>query len=135
MYSLPSSITVIRSRIMRWAGHVAHMKEIRDAYKILARKPEEKGSLGRSRWRWVDIKFNLKEIRCESVDWIQLVQAQFQWQALVNMVIKFQVLYNSENFLIIWMTMSFSERVLHYVINMFDYMRNNVILLLCRYVE
>jgi hypothetical protein len=49
----------------------------------------------------VDIKFNLKEIRCESVDWIQLVQAQFQWQALVNMVIKFQVLYNSENFLII----------------------------------
>jgi hypothetical protein len=49
LYSLPNIIRVIRSRRMRLAGHVAHMEEIRDAFKILARKPEWKRPLGRPR--------------------------------------------------------------------------------------
>jgi hypothetical protein len=48
---------------MRWAGHVARMKEKRDAYRILAGKPERKRQLGIFRCRCVDnIKMNLREI-------------------------------------------------------------------------
>jgi hypothetical protein len=45
-------ITVIKSRRMRWVGHVADMGEMRKAYNILVGKPEEKRSLGRPRYRW-----------------------------------------------------------------------------------
>jgi hypothetical protein len=53
LYSSPSIIRVIKSRRMRWAGHVAGMME-RNAYRILVGKPEGKRPLGRSRRRWVD---------------------------------------------------------------------------------
>jgi hypothetical protein len=45
VYSLPSIIRIIKSRRMRWVGHVAHMMEIRNAYKILVGNPEGKRSL------------------------------------------------------------------------------------------
>jgi hypothetical protein len=45
---------MIKSRRMRWAGHVARMGEKRNEYKILVGKPEGKSPLGRSRRRWVD---------------------------------------------------------------------------------
>jgi hypothetical protein len=47
-------ITVINSRIMRWAGYVASMEEMRNAYKILVGKPEGKRPLGRYRHRWAE---------------------------------------------------------------------------------
>jgi len=47
-------ISVTKSRRMRWAGHVAHMGEIRNAYNILVGKPEGKRPLGRPRHRWKD---------------------------------------------------------------------------------
>jgi hypothetical protein len=53
-----------------WARHVARMGEIRSAYKILVGKSEGKRSLGKTWCRRMDFK----EIRCESVNWIQLVQ-------------------------------------------------------------
>jgi hypothetical protein len=46
---------------MRWEGHVAQMKEIADAYKILVGKPEGKRLLGRPRRRWEDIRMDLRE--------------------------------------------------------------------------
>jgi hypothetical protein len=47
---------------MRWEGHVAHMGEMINAYKILVRKPERKRSLGRHRCRWEDIiRMDLRE--------------------------------------------------------------------------
>jgi hypothetical protein len=52
LYSSASIIRVIKSRRMRWAGHVAQMGEKRNAYRILVRKPEGKRPLGRSRRRW-----------------------------------------------------------------------------------
>ena len=53
---------VIKSRRMRWAGHVAHMVEERGAYKVLVGKPEGKRPLGRPRHRWVDnIRMDLQE--------------------------------------------------------------------------
>jgi hypothetical protein len=62
LYSLPSIITVIKSRSMRWAGHVGQMGEKRNAYWILVGKPEGKRPLGRPRYRRVDnIKMDLRE--------------------------------------------------------------------------
>jgi hypothetical protein len=62
-YSSPNIIRMIKSRRMRWAGHVARMEEKRNAYKIFMGKPERKRPLGRPRSRWVDnIKIDLREI-------------------------------------------------------------------------
>jgi hypothetical protein len=54
LYSSPSIIRMIKSRRMRWAGHVARMGEKRNAYRLLVGKPEGKRPLGRPRLRWVD---------------------------------------------------------------------------------
>jgi hypothetical protein len=51
LYSSPNIIRQIKSRGMRWAGHVARMGEERKVYKVLVGKPEEKGPLGRRRRR------------------------------------------------------------------------------------
>jgi hypothetical protein len=53
---------MIKSRKMRWAGHVARMGEKKNAYRILVGNPEGKRPLGRPRRRWVDnIKMNLRD--------------------------------------------------------------------------
>jgi hypothetical protein len=63
LYSSPSIIRMIKSKIMRWAGHVARMGEMRNAYRVLARKSEGRKPLGRPRHRWVDhIKMDLRKI-------------------------------------------------------------------------
>jgi hypothetical protein len=65
LYSSPSIIRIIKSRRMKWAGHVVRMGEKRNAYRILLGKPEGKRQLGRPRRRWVDnIKIDLREIGC-----------------------------------------------------------------------
>jgi hypothetical protein len=53
-HSSPSIIRIIKSRRMRWAGHVARMGDKRNAYRLLVGKPEGKRPLGRPRLRWVD---------------------------------------------------------------------------------
>jgi hypothetical protein len=61
---------MIKSRRMRWAGHVARMGEKRNAYGILVGMPEGKRPLERSRCRWVDnIKIDLREIGWDDMDW------------------------------------------------------------------
>jgi hypothetical protein len=55
LYSSPNIIRMIKSRRMRWAGHVARMGETRSAYRILVGKPEGKRPLGRPRCMWVDV--------------------------------------------------------------------------------
>jgi hypothetical protein len=78
---------MIKSREMRWAEHVARMEAKRNAYKILVGKPEGKIPLGRRKRRWVDnIKMDLREIRWDSMDWIDVAQDRDQWRALVNSV-------------------------------------------------
>jgi hypothetical protein len=63
LYSSPSIIRIIKSRRMRWAGHVARMGEKRKAYRLLVGKPEGKRPLGRPRRRWVDnIRMDLGEV-------------------------------------------------------------------------
>jgi hypothetical protein len=73
LYSSPNIIRMIKSRRMRWAGHVACMGEERNAYRILVRKPEGRRPLGRPRCRWVDnIKMDLRETGWDGVDWVDL---------------------------------------------------------------
>jgi hypothetical protein len=52
LYASPNIIGVNKSRQVRWAGHIAHMGELRNGYKVLVGKPEKKMSLGRSKRRW-----------------------------------------------------------------------------------
>jgi hypothetical protein len=73
LYSSSNSFRVIKSRIMRWAGHVAHMGERGDVYMFLVGKPEGKRPLGRPRRRWEDnIKMDLQKIGYGVMDWIEL---------------------------------------------------------------
>jgi hypothetical protein len=92
MYSSPSIIRRIKSRRMKWVGHVARMGAKRYAYRILVRRPNGKRPLGRPRRRWVDnIKMDLREIGWDGVYWIDVGQDRDQWRALVNMVMNFRV--------------------------------------------
>jgi hypothetical protein len=62
LYSSPNIVRVIKSKRMRWAGHVARMGEGRSVYRVLVGKPEGKRPLGRPRRRWEDnIKMDLRE--------------------------------------------------------------------------
>ena len=62
-YSLLHIMQMVKMRGMRWAGHVVHMEERRDAYRVLMGKPEEKRPLGRLRHTWEDnIKMDLQEV-------------------------------------------------------------------------
>ena len=83
---------VIKSRRMRWAGHVARMNGRRGVYRVLMVKPERKRPLGKPRRRWEDnIKMDLQELGCESMDWIELAQDRDRWRALVNAVMNLRI--------------------------------------------
>ena len=92
LYSLPNIVRVVKSRRMRWAGHVAHMGEDRDMHRVLVGKPEGKRPLGRPRRRWEDnIKMDLQEVGGSRGDWMELAQDRDRWRALVGTVRNFRV--------------------------------------------
>jgi hypothetical protein len=73
LYSSSHIMRVIKSRRMIWAGHVAHVEEMKNVYKILVRKCEGKRPLGRLRQRWEDnMRMDLREIWWEGADWMHL---------------------------------------------------------------
>jgi hypothetical protein len=79
-YLSPDIIRQIKSRRMRWAGHVARMGEGRNVCRVLVGKPEGKRPLGRPMRRCEDgIKMDLREIGWGSVEWIQLAQDRDRW--------------------------------------------------------
>jgi hypothetical protein len=92
LYSSRNIIRVIKSRRMRWAGHVAHMGEGRGAYRILVGRLEGRRPLGRPRPRREDnIKMDLQEVGWEGVAWIDMAQDRGRWRALVNAVMNLRV--------------------------------------------
>ena len=71
MYFSPRFVREIKSRRMRWSGHVARMGEGRGVYRVLVGKPESKRPLGIPTRRWEDhIKMDLQEVGCGGMDWI-----------------------------------------------------------------
>jgi hypothetical protein len=69
LYSSPDIIRQVKSRRMRWAGHVARTGEERKVYKVLVAKPKGKRPLGRPRRRWEDgVRMDLREIGLGGVD-------------------------------------------------------------------
>ncbi|KDR12742.1 hypothetical protein L798_12539 [Zootermopsis nevadensis] len=91
LYSSPSIVRVIRSRRMRWVGHVMCMDGTRDVHQVLVWKPVGKRPLGRPRRRWEDnLRRDLWEIGVEG-DWILLAQDRVRWKALVNSVMNLWV--------------------------------------------
>ncbi|KAJ4434142.1 hypothetical protein ANN_16462 [Periplaneta americana] len=108
LYSSPDIIRNIKSRCLRWAGHVARMGESRNAYRVLVGRPEGKRPLGRPRRRWEDnIKMDLREVGYDDRDWINLAQAGLceggneppgSLKAICNCQKKVAALVNSEYF-------------------------------------
>jgi hypothetical protein len=87
LYSSPSTIRIIKSRRMRWAGYVERMGEKRKAFRLLIGKPDGNRSLRRPRRSWVDnIRMDLEEVGWGDVDWIGLAQDRNRRRALVNSV-------------------------------------------------
>ena len=77
---------------LRWAGHVAHMEQSRNAYRDLVGKPEGKRPLGRPRHRWEDIiKIDLREVDCNPGEWMDLAEDRDQWRAYVRAVMNLRV--------------------------------------------
>jgi hypothetical protein len=74
VHSSPSIIRMIKSRRMRWAGHVAQIGDKRNAYRIFVRKPGGKRPLGRSRGRQVgNNKMYIREIGWDGMGWTGLI--------------------------------------------------------------
>jgi hypothetical protein len=92
LYSSPNIVRVIKSRRMRWAGHVARMGQGRGVYRVSVGRPEGKRPLGRPRRRWEDnISLDLRKIGIDGANSIQLPQDRVQWRAFVNTVMNLRV--------------------------------------------
>jgi hypothetical protein len=85
LYSLPSTVWVVNSRRMRWAGRVAQMGDERVVHKVLVGRLEGKRPMGRCRHRWENnIRMDLQEVGGGRGDWMELDQDRDGWRALVS---------------------------------------------------
>ena len=85
-------IRVIKSRRLRWTGHVARMQEDKSAFKILTGKPTGKRYLGRPRHRWEDnITMDLENIVINAGNLVDSAQERDYWSALVNVALNLRV--------------------------------------------
>jgi hypothetical protein len=88
---------MIKSKMMRWAGHVACMGEERGVYRVLVGSSEGKRQLGRLRRRWEDnIKMHLRETETDGANWVRLAQDRVQWRAFVSTVMNLHVPYRKQ---------------------------------------
>jgi len=91
-YPSPNIVRVIKSRRMRWAGHVTRMVDERGMYRFLVGKPEGKRPPRRPRRRWVNnIRMDIQEVECGYMDWIRPTQDRDRWRTLLNTVMNIRV--------------------------------------------
>jgi len=92
LYPSTKIVRVIKSRRMRWVGHVALIGEKRDVCRGLVGKSVGKRPLERPRYRWEDnIEMDLQEVECGVMDWIELAQYRDRWWAVVYAVMNILV--------------------------------------------
>jgi hypothetical protein len=92
LYSSPNIVMVIKSRRMRWTGHVARTGRGRNIYRVLVGEPKGKRPLERAMCRWEDnIKMDLREVGIRGVNWMRLAQDKVHWQSFAIMVMDLQV--------------------------------------------
>ncbi|KAJ4447357.1 hypothetical protein ANN_09363 [Periplaneta americana] len=92
LYSSPDIIRNIKSRRLRWTGHVARMGESRNGYRVLVGRPEGNRPLGRPRRKREDnIKMDLREVGYDDRDWINLAQDRDRWRAYVRAAMNLRV--------------------------------------------
>ena len=92
LYSLPNNVQVVKSRRIRWAGHVACMGLGRGMHRVLVGKSEGKRPLERPRRRWEDnIKMDLQEVGGACGDWMELAEDRDRWRALVSTAMNLRV--------------------------------------------
>jgi hypothetical protein len=92
LYSSTNIVRLIKSRKVRWVGHVARMGEGRGVYSVLVGRPEGKTPLGRPRHRWDDsIKMVVSETGINGENWIQLAHHRVRWRAFVGALMNLRV--------------------------------------------
>jgi hypothetical protein len=93
LYASPNIIRVINSRKNTWAGHVARVGVMINAYNLVG-KPEGKRPLARPTRRWEDnTRMDIREKGWKILDWFILAQDRDQWRALVNTVMNRTLLH------------------------------------------
>jgi len=97
LYRSPNIVRVIKSRRLRWAGHVVKMEKGRSAFNILTGKPIGKRPLGSPRRRWEDnLRMDLKEIGINTRNLVDSAEDRDYWRALVNAALNLRVLHTME---------------------------------------
>ena len=92
MYRSPNIVRMIKSRRLRWAGHVSRMEEGRSAFKISTGKPTGNIPLGRPRRRWEDnIRIALEEIGINAGNWVDSALDRNYWRSLINATLNHRV--------------------------------------------
>ena len=90
LYSLPSIVRVVKSRRMRWAGHVARMGEGRGVHRVLVGNLRGKDHWGDPDVDGDNIKMDLWEVGGGG-DWMELAQDRDRWRVLVSTIMNFRV--------------------------------------------
>ena len=92
LYRSHNIVRVIKSRRLRWAGHLARKEKGRSAFKILTGKPTAKRPLGKPRRRLEDnIRMDLEDIGINAGNWVDSAQGRNYWRALVNAALNLRV--------------------------------------------
>jgi hypothetical protein len=111
-------VRVIKSRTLRWAGHVSRIGEGRAVYRVLVGRPKGNRPLGKPKLRWDDkIKMGLRDVGIDGANWIRVAHDRVQWRAFVNSNEPSGSLKKAGCRLTSRMTISFSKNILDHEVS------------------